>query len=1099
MLKNCGNDGTSFGFLIDSTETCPQKSCLSQIKAMRNAAYEEFSTRYDEQGEVLFEDNEVQPAVAADQVVETSFDIKSDCQTSQVEKAQFGISGSELFIYFTNPLDNTVFASCSSISNIFTNVTSLGDSSTCSFPNAKELRVVLGTSPSIKPGNSLTFKNVLTVKGGCPNAPMVTGSVSFSSNPDATTPVISLIAPSKITVCDSLSISASGTTGSGQLSFEWVLDTSASYVSNAGISSYLAGLKKSADSISISTTLLKSTVFGMLKFDLTVIDYFGQSSNASVIVELSSNTNDPQVIVNLPTKNQIVRSNDFTLTSSLIKSSCLNTLPTNVYTWKITPSLSTPATPNGGSISIPKYTLVEGTTYTFTLDVSVQQNGVEIGNSTSVAQLKAVFPNLVASIAGASPEGLGNTATLNVDASGSTDPNIANGNNPSASYAWTCCTLNSTSGVCSTPQCLASFTTLSAFTGNKFTQAPALPVGTFIFTVTYSHLLRSSKASKTVVIASGNNFVTLDSIKRGSYTFSTNLVNPTWTATVESGSFTVKSYQGSKFIVDVDKTSISVSGSLEVKAEAGGASATLKVPIEKVSSPFGGSVSLLFVNGTASPLSLNSGVQYIVEASGWKASSEIFYEFYGDFVGGQSFSKNNRFPCSPLAVAQTQASTVKATISVYSSIYEEYISTEVTLTVSIGAYTVPAGKTFEQAANETSSNIALLANSGDTTRALQAVGQSLNILKLSSAAKGSDERKRIKDTVSKGLQTIISNGGTLSSGTKLTVVSVVQNLIQDASEFTSEVKKNVISGLEALYNGVGSTFSGNSQVLNIVDSLFQLISVSSDLNRDLKSTLSLNQVEVAQIKNILRGVLRSSALGITDFTATPPRIDSASIKMQVNRFAFNAPTTELTLLSDSSVKLLAAQGISTGSVSILDLYTIKYPASYFPYVASLSRENISTPIVSFELYNGQSGSKIAVVNNPKILFTILSSNVAASSNCRYINEATSAWDSTGVNITTTSAGVSVVCDTTHLTDFAGFSVPSTETTTPTTPPAAAPDATAYLALLLLIIPVAVIVLIVGIIGVGAVVFIVTTIKKNGSEGRTPLNTQAAVGLEDLGI
>jgi hypothetical protein len=215
------------------------------------------------------------------------------------------------------------------------------------------------------------------------------------------------------------------------------------------------------------------------------------------------------------------------------------------------------------------------------------------------------------------------------------------------------------------------------------------------------------------------------------------------------------------------------------------------------------------------------------------------------------------------------------------------------------------------------------------------------------------------------------------------------------------------------------------------------------------------------------------------------------MKMHIQNYPLNLPTSTVTLFSDTSVQLTApgGVGITAGSVFVVGLFGIKYNQNYFTYASVPNNENFTTPVVGLEVWNVQQKSQITVASVPQMTILLRANTVQSPGSCRYLNTQSSTWANDGVNITAVSVGTSISCSSTHLTEFAGFVAPGGNSPAP--PPAPGLDPNLYLLFLLLLIPAFA-------VGLGIVIIVAIAIMK-AQKPSTVLRTDYNVQLEQIGI
>jgi len=211
--------------------------------------------------------------------------------------------------------------------------------------------------------------------------------------------------------------------------------------------------------------------------------------------------------------------------------------------------------------------------------------------------------------------------------------------------------------------------------------------------------------------------------------------------------------------------------------------------------------------------------------------------------------------------------------------------------------------------------------------------------------------------------------------------------------------------------------------------------------------MNTNQANVISVKSIMNKIslgVELSPGGVYDASTT-------NLGLTVLRYT-NIPTTPI---APNSNFQFTAPGLSIpGQTAPMDLVATRYAINSF-YGNNYANNTFS--IVGFQVISKTNNQIIPVTSqNPPI--DIIISGTGPSSYCSYFNTITNAWQTDGVGSIDTNNRLH--CNSTHLTEFSGFS--SGSSSSPTTP---ASNNLYYLLLLLLIFPICLIfAVIIGFIG-----------------------------------
>jgi len=905
--------------------------------------------------------------------------------------------------------------------------------------------------------------------------------------------------PSVISNCSDVYVSAASTTGFGPLSFNWILPLNYS----AAMFSLFQSLNSSVNSFVIPASVITATPSspGMF-FELQVFDYLGNSSTADIPFAISNNIYDPFVTLTVPPMgNQPFINNPFSLSSSVVQCSSI-AATTITQTWSISPSVA--ITSQGSTVNIASLTLTAAT-YNLILQTTVESSGVEVGNATNIF---TIFPRkapLVAILNGPPIISVLTSGTLSLDGSSSYDPDTATGINPSAKYSWSCCTFDSTTGLCSTPTCLSNFTNLASTTSATFSQSSSLVAGQYVFTLTYSTTTaRSATASTTVIVINPSlgDYILLESAQDGIFVFNSNVANAVWNATIiDGGQFNFNAYASDPlsdlYIVQVFQSSITVGGALQITA----GTAVFNLPIQMDVLPYGGSLVALNAVGS-SVTSLNANQTCIFLASGWKGVGTLLYEFSSAY-GGQNASLSNTFTFLAPPLANTSTVTVTVTIYATSPTFGDLIQTSYSTSITINQFTLPSGQTYEGIAQQQLGYVSNVISTGTPSQALNALLNGLQYLNLLTTP--SNATATIKGAYLNTLAEITFKG-TVSPAVATTLINVLSIVASDPNQISAGDATILVNTLITVSTALLPTSVVQQAVLVLANTLTaaflgavtfsssQMTPLVSPRNFDptaISATSSTQGITYSQISTIINNFAHGMSLSITNFK-DPVQIQTQGILMHVQNFAFTLPTSPVIMFSDSSVIMTASGGVNTNGQSpvVASLYGVKYTQNFFTFATLPNQENMTTPVIGLKVWNMLDNVEVPVSQSPPISIQIDASTVQTPGVCNYLDVASSSWNTTGMNVSSITVGQNIVCTTTHFTNFAGFVGPSTVTSGP----APQNNNLLLLLLLLLIIPI-----FAAALGIVVIVAIVIMKRRKGTGGEVRRKDYYQTQLEQIGI
>jgi hypothetical protein len=313
----------------------------------------------------------------------------------------------------------------------------------------------LGTSFSVRKNDIVLFKS-LKAHGSCISRDVAASISQVQLSP----PKASIWGPSKVSYCDGLTLDGSNSL-SGQLTYNWQLDNDTDTVFSLPLSTHLSSQNSKDSVINIPQALLPT---GLLLFKLTVIESFTGLQSSTWIKVLKSSFEDPSTYIKCPvlslSKNVLNTIN----TGGNIPA-CTQSTKSLSYSWKVLQGadIYLPSSKTTGSLIIPANSLVPGNKYLVGLDVSLQVNGLEIGNTTLTCNYTVKNPSPIAILDNANEQTIKTTDSLSMSGSSST---------PSGgSFSWTCCK-EENNGYCNRTSCVfgPDFSNIEGITANSYSK-----------------------------------------------------------------------------------------------------------------------------------------------------------------------------------------------------------------------------------------------------------------------------------------------------------------------------------------------------------------------------------------------------------------------------------------------------------------------------------------------------------------------------------------------------------------------------------------------------------------------------------------------------
>ena len=375
----------------------------------------------------------------------------SQPKAPQLSSATLTADGQSVIIQFDSAtnlggISDTIFACSRILSFIYAN------STYCSWKDPSSIRALLDSSSIINVGDKITL-NALSLKAKCLSPKKGCGFYNYTEpnndvvvqRPSATIPPsVMMIGPSTVSVCNSIMLDLSYSTGAlGRQWNTWKFTVINVNDQNADMSSvvvYLDNHFSISPPITIPAGLLS---LGSYKISVTLTNFLGSSSTGSFdvsVIDLAV----PIVTIAGPQLMTMYRKDYLKLISNAYLVDCTNSSSKDslLYDWSISSddvklSLRNQANSESSFILNP-WSLTVGELYTVMLTVT-SSSGLTSASTTVQVYIKQ--NDIVAVIGGGSQQSIKiGSSTLSLDASNSFDRDVASFEQAALSYRWSCVT-----------------------------------------------------------------------------------------------------------------------------------------------------------------------------------------------------------------------------------------------------------------------------------------------------------------------------------------------------------------------------------------------------------------------------------------------------------------------------------------------------------------------------------------------------------------------------------------------------------------------------------------------------------------------------------
>jgi len=375
--------------------------------------------------------------------VEVSRDSTPPPKLHSTEFGPTGATAKIVFDRFTNqaglagkwPCDRLLFGEA---------VEAFGSTHFCSWTSSTVLRVTFSKDATVKPGAFFGIKNSV-LQSSAPNTTLYTqNATGYLTTPvEAVKPVVTLNAPSVIGDCDSLLVDARLTTGSGGRAFKIIWNvTYHNLPENVSVANLTFAVNEASRTNALWFKVPPADVPKVsMTFSLRTMNWLGNDNSGSVAVT-KVNTDPPIVqIAGYGTAARLYLADTFKLTAEATLPACAPGDSPLVFVWSepsgflTSQQLLALQTLSPRSIKVKGGVMVAKQTYQFRVTAFV--SGYPNVNSTATLSVYAKPSELFASVAGGSARLQSRLNPVELDATGSYDPDLRT-STAHLSYRWDC-------------------------------------------------------------------------------------------------------------------------------------------------------------------------------------------------------------------------------------------------------------------------------------------------------------------------------------------------------------------------------------------------------------------------------------------------------------------------------------------------------------------------------------------------------------------------------------------------------------------------------------------------------------------------------------
>ena len=272
--------------------------------------------------------------------------------------ALFRDSGNGFTVFFDSPTDQakivTTDWNCSLLLSFLQSSSTL-----CSWANSSAIVATFGKNPTLSPGHNITLL------GGNLRAPC-SDDCDFNNATDISTvvlqpayhpvvPRVVIFTSTSVTSCDDIVLDALSSSGSGGRPFNSIVwNAHVNGIITTNLTAYLNSFNDISEPITISKSLINETA-SKYTFILALTNFMAQTSDSSVDVTINHNISAPSITILGSSDLVIYREDQLFISSYASTSSCLNQLVSLKYIWTIaTPTNNTSQSKHRNIVSTSK-------------------------------------------------------------------------------------------------------------------------------------------------------------------------------------------------------------------------------------------------------------------------------------------------------------------------------------------------------------------------------------------------------------------------------------------------------------------------------------------------------------------------------------------------------------------------------------------------------------------------------------------------------------------------------------------------------------------------------------------------------------------------
>ena len=416
-----------------------------------------------------------------------------------VQSAAFSNDLGSIVLSFSVALDQTAAAGASNCSLFFTaaTVATFGLSPSCVFRGSSSLVVVLGYGASVLPNTNLAFASSAALRR-CSGGSMTAGSVAVQEPVTPIVPVVTILGPTSIGLCDGVTLLGQATGLGGRpnsAAYSWSVSIGTTSDPTAAMPTpdFLDATPSSTAPQLVLTAAQMYDTGAYYFFYLTVSNFLGSYSTAQYAV-FKSGLPLPQLLPQGGLSATYATSSPFYLAVTPVLSTCLAGSLVMNFSWAVSPPIASTIVTSRPQINIPPYSLPAGS-YAFTLTGTMTANSALF--STVTINVTVPASAVAVSIGGGAVQQFSSLHSFTLFATG-VDPDQPNPLIASQNFAW--------SWSCMTVAGTPCFDLIAGVLLNPFA-ADYLPISAgqlapnaYVFTATGVNAGRTASASVTVSI-----------------------------------------------------------------------------------------------------------------------------------------------------------------------------------------------------------------------------------------------------------------------------------------------------------------------------------------------------------------------------------------------------------------------------------------------------------------------------------------------------------------------------------------------------------------------------------------------------------------------